>query len=199
MTCSGKEPPMIRLPILILLGTLLLPSSLAFGQTAEDTKAKGFPAYAVTGDQSGQTVDFVAARKDEPTLYAFVQAEKWDRPLARLLRTIDEELPAIDGAENLQIIAVWLTDDRTASKEYLPRARPPCNSARPPSPSSRGTASALKGGRSTARTRSPWFWSRTARSSRARATGSSTRPMPPRCSRRSRMWSRNLEAVTAMA
>jgi len=55
-------------------------------------------------------------RKDKPTVYVFVQAEKWDRPMFRFIKTIDEKL-----GDAGQVVAVWLTDDADKSKTYLPK------------------------------------------------------------------------------
>jgi hypothetical protein len=76
---------------------------------------------AATGDATGKETDFAAERKEKPTLFIFVQADKWDRPVARFLRTLDQTLAK--DRNDVQIIAVWLTDDVDKAKEYLPRAQ----------------------------------------------------------------------------
>src|SRR4051812_45349120 len=55
------------------------------------TQVAGFKVHAVTGDESGKVVDLVADRKDKPTVYVFVRAGDWDRPMARFLKKLDEE------------------------------------------------------------------------------------------------------------
>jgi hypothetical protein len=77
--------------------------------------------FVATGDQAGQEVDYVAAREGKPTIYAFVQADKWDRPVARFLRTLDEELSK--DRKEIALVIVWLTDDVEKGKDYLPRAQ----------------------------------------------------------------------------
>src|SRR5438067_4307298 len=62
----------------------------------------------VTGDGAGEQLDFAARRKRQPTVFAFVQADKWDRPVARFLATLDKELSK-DRPE-VACVAVWLTD-----------------------------------------------------------------------------------------
>lgn len=74
-----------------------------------------------TGNAVGQELDFTAERKEKSTIFAFVQAETWDRPVARFLSTLDQAL-AKDRVD-VEIIAVWLTDDVAKSKEYLPIAQ----------------------------------------------------------------------------
>src|SRR4051812_17491497 len=46
----------------------------------------------ITGNNAGEELDFVAARDGKPTVYVFIQAEKWDRPVARFLKTLDQDL-----------------------------------------------------------------------------------------------------------
>src|SRR2546423_14827793 len=60
---------------------------------------------AVTGDDAGQELDFAAKRAGKPTLYVFVQADKFDRPLARFLAVLDKELSKDRPA--VEVIAVW--------------------------------------------------------------------------------------------
>ena len=75
---------------------------------------------AATGDNAGQEVDFPAVRKDKVTVYAFVQADQFDRPMARLLKKVDTDLA--DKAD-AAVVAVWLTEDVDKSRDYLPKAQ----------------------------------------------------------------------------
>jgi hypothetical protein len=88
---------------------------------AEGTEVPALKVDAVAGLVTGETKDFAAERKDMPTIYVFVQADKFDRPIGRFLKVLDQEL-AKDRAD-VQVIAVWLTDDVEKSKAYLPRAQ----------------------------------------------------------------------------
>jgi hypothetical protein len=95
---------------------------------ADGAKVEPFPAYAATGGHAGQSVDFVAARKDAPTIYVFVRADQWSRPMARYLRALDQEIvKGVDRAEGLAAVAVWLTEDPAQSKQYLPVAQQSLN------------------------------------------------------------------------
>lgn len=85
------------------------------------SKTEVLKAVAATGDAAGKEVDYASERKEKPTLFLFVQADKWDRPVARFLRTLDQELAK--SRTDVQIIAVWLTDDVEKAKAYLPRAQ----------------------------------------------------------------------------
>jgi hypothetical protein len=109
---------------LILLVIVLSAGNLQ-AQVESGPKAGGkIPALkvvAATGDAAGKDVDYASERKEKPTIYVFVQADAWDRPMARFLRELDQTL-AKDRTD-VQVIAVWLTDDAAKSKEYLPRAQ----------------------------------------------------------------------------
>jgi hypothetical protein len=57
-----------------------------------------------------------SAGKDKPTIYVFVSAKDFNRPMFRFLKKLDDDL----GDDGL-VVAVWLTDDMDKSKEYLPK------------------------------------------------------------------------------
>ena len=121
---------MIRQTMTLAVPLLMLVSfaAPALGQAASGPKAgtevKGFKATAGTGDSADKSVDFVATRTAKPTVYIFIQARDWDRPLARLIKTLDEALAkGIDGAAECEAVAVWLTEDREKSQRYLPLAQ----------------------------------------------------------------------------
>jgi hypothetical protein len=77
--------------------------------------------YAVTGNRGGGEADLAADREGKPTVYIFIQADKWDRPVGRFVKTLDQELAK--SHPEVESIAVWLSDDVEKSKEYLPRAQ----------------------------------------------------------------------------
>lgn len=82
-------------------------------------KMEALKAFVATGDDAGKEVDYAAERKAKPTIFVFVQADKWDRPAARFLKTMDKDLSVKDA----HIVAVWLTDDVDKAKAYLPKAQ----------------------------------------------------------------------------
>jgi hypothetical protein len=63
--------------------------------------------------------DIAADAKEKPVVYLLVVAKKWDRPVARFVKTLDDKLAGYSAAAEIQ--AVWLTPDLNATKEYLPR------------------------------------------------------------------------------
>jgi hypothetical protein len=99
----------------ILLAALVLPM-LAWSQEAPAVKkVPALKVQDVTGDNPGKTIDYAADRKDRPTIYAFVRADAFDRPMARFLKKLDDALP-----KDAYVVAVWLTDDADKTKDYLP-------------------------------------------------------------------------------
>jgi hypothetical protein len=88
-------------------------------------KPPAFKTFSVVGTSEGKEVDFVAERKDEPTIYIFVQAEEGGipvggRPAARFLKVLDDKIG--DVSDKTAIVAVWLGDKAFEKhKEYLPR------------------------------------------------------------------------------
>lgn len=74
--------------------------------------------FGVAGTVEGKETDFAAERKDEPTVYLFVSAENFSRPMAKFMRTLDGKLGEIDKAAG---VAVWLGGDADAHKERLPK------------------------------------------------------------------------------
>jgi hypothetical protein len=85
----------------------------------EGEKVAALPVYAVTGDPKEKDVDYAAVRKGKPTVFVFVQQEKWDRPMFRFLKKLDEVLPEVNEAATP--VAVWLTEKPDGAKEYLPK------------------------------------------------------------------------------
>jgi hypothetical protein len=112
--------------VCLLAASALLPASRASAQDVASGPEKGKPAPAlkvfdVTGPSKGKEVDYQAERKGRPTLYVFVRADAWDRPMARFLRGLDEAVQ--QEGEDVAVVAVWLTDDADKTKDYLPKAQ----------------------------------------------------------------------------
>ena len=84
-------------------------------------KLEALKVFVATGDLAGKEVDFIAERKAKPTVYVFVPAEKFSRPMARFLKVLDEKLNA--ERTDVDIVVVWLTDDVAKTKERLPRVQ----------------------------------------------------------------------------
>ncbi len=84
-------------------------------------KVPALKVYAVTGEQENKEVDYAAERKEKPTVYIFIQADKWSRPMARFLKTLEKQVQK--ESEDAYLIAVWLTEKPEETKKYLPIAQ----------------------------------------------------------------------------
>jgi hypothetical protein len=82
-------------------------------------KVPELKVFAAAGEITDKDLDFADERKEKPTVYFFIQAEKFTRPMNKFMKTLDGELGAID--DNAGAVAVWLTEDVDKIKGYLPR------------------------------------------------------------------------------
>ena len=114
----------MRICTIVPAGVVLLALSAARAEVesgpSPGDSVEPLKVYAVTGEVEGKEVDYAKLRGKKPSVYVFIQAEHWSRPMARFLRKIDEAAQNIDGA---YVVAVWLTEDEQQTKEYLPRAQ----------------------------------------------------------------------------
>ncbi len=93
-------------------------AEIASGPNA-GTAIPALKVFAVTGDQQGKELDYAAERGTKPTIYIFVQHDRFDRPLARLLKALEKS--AIDAGNDVSLVTVFLTSDEAKTKEHLPR------------------------------------------------------------------------------
>ncbi|MBP3957904.1 hypothetical protein J8F10_21835 [Gemmata sp. G18] len=88
-------------------------------------KAPALKVFGVVGKVEGKEADFAADRKDEPTIYVFVQAAEGGipvggRPAARFMKVLDDKIG--DTSDKAEIVAVWLGEKAfDKHKEYLPK------------------------------------------------------------------------------
>lgn len=106
--------------VVIVFAPSVVQAQVASGPAA-GTKVEPLKVVIAAGENVGKEIDIAEDRKGKPSVFVFVQADKWDRPVARFLRTLDVDL-AKDRTD-VKIIAVWLTDDVMKSKDYLPKAQ----------------------------------------------------------------------------
>jgi hypothetical protein len=111
---------LLTLPVLLWLAAGFAAAQVDSGPAA-GSEAKAVKAVALIKDEAEKERDFVAERGVKPTIFLFVQADKFDRPVARFMRTLDQNLNK--NRDDVQVVAVWLTDDVDMSKKYVPRAR----------------------------------------------------------------------------
>jgi hypothetical protein len=76
------------------------------------------------GEKHGETIDAVAEREANPTIYLFVRADQFDRPMACVIKELDDAcVQGVAGATQAAIVAVWITDTPEKSRDYLPIAQ----------------------------------------------------------------------------
>jgi hypothetical protein len=110
---------------LACLGLVLVPSARADVESGPKAgeKVPALKAFGVVGSVENKETDYAADRKDDPTVYLFVQTEHFGRPMARFIKTLDGEIGKAD--EKAAAVAVWI-GERAAfemNKEYLPRVQ----------------------------------------------------------------------------
>jgi hypothetical protein len=105
----------LAVALVALLGTVMARADPTSGPKDGD-KVAPLKVYAVSGDPKDTEVEYADLRKEKPTVYVFVSAKNFDRPMFRYLKKLDESLED-DGL----VVAVWLTDDADKSKDYLPK------------------------------------------------------------------------------
>jgi len=112
----------MMLGVVMLIGTTAssVRAEVNSGPTVGETPP-ALKVLALTGDEEYQELDYRDERKEKPTVYVFVRADRFDRPMARFLKTLDEKVKAV--SEDADVIAVWRTEDTQATREYLPRAK----------------------------------------------------------------------------
>lgn len=118
----------MRIPMAIVLTAAALISAAitgsAWGQVesglAGETRVPELKVLWLNNSDRYEEKDVAKERGERPTVYVFVQASEWSRPMARFVRGVDE---AADNVDDAAVVAVWVGDDVDTSKEYLPRGR----------------------------------------------------------------------------
>ncbi|MEI7922014.1 MAG: hypothetical protein WCJ40_08905 [Planctomycetota bacterium] len=116
----------IQIHALMILSLALITAALP-GQESTTGTPVGKPipkleTVVCVGENEGQKQELTAKRLGKPTIYVFIQAEHWDRPLARLLRELDQKTKEhlTDGT----VVAVWLSNQEVDRfREHLPRVQ----------------------------------------------------------------------------
>lgn len=106
--------------VFALLATSLVLAAIESGPTV-DSALPELKVDVLTGEDAGKKVTFTTTRKSKPTLYVFVRADKFDRPIGRYLKFLDKAL--VELGKDTHVVAVWLTDDVEKTREYLPKVQ----------------------------------------------------------------------------
>jgi hypothetical protein len=101
---------------LAVIGRADVSSGPKVGEKVED-----FKAFGAVGLFEGKEGSYVAERKDDPTVYVFVQHEYWGRPMARMLKTLDPDVRGV--SDKARVVAVWLSEKPADLKDHLPRVQ----------------------------------------------------------------------------
>ena len=104
--------------LLIVFVTTEVHAEISFGPNV-GTGVSPLKVFAATGDHAGKELDIAAERSKKPTIYIFVPHERFDRPLARLIKVLEKA--AIDVGNDSSLVTVFLTADEAKTKEHLPR------------------------------------------------------------------------------
>ena len=86
-------------------------------------KVTALKAFGLVGAVEGKEADFAADRKDEPTVYLFVQSEHFGRPMAQFIKGLDSKVK--EANDKAAVVAVWVGDKAAfeKNKDYLPRVQ----------------------------------------------------------------------------
>jgi hypothetical protein len=113
------------LRVALLLAVLLAAAGIARAAIesgpAMDSALPELKADAASGDDAGKKITFTTTRKARPTIYVFIRADRFDRPIARFLKALDKAL--LELGKDTHVVAVWLTDDAGKTREYLPKVQ----------------------------------------------------------------------------
>ena len=118
--------PLLASCLFLALGGVTRAADLESGPE-KGAKIPALKVYDCTGENKEKSVDYAALRKDKVTIYLFIPAGKFDRPMHRFVKKLDEA--ANDDFKEVYLVAVWLTDDEPTTKEHLPKIQMSVNYA----------------------------------------------------------------------
>jgi hypothetical protein len=113
----------VQLPFAVLVVVLIgsvHAEEVSSGPKAGD-KVAALKLLVATGENAGKEIDLAAERKEKPTVFIFIDADQFSRPIARYLKVLDGAVNTIGN--DAHIVAVWLTSDQEKTKAYLPKAQ----------------------------------------------------------------------------
>jgi len=96
--------------------TLAVDSGPTVGEDVPELKIQVLGANSDYAEQ-----DVAAPAKKFVQVYCFVNGGEWSRPMSRFVRGVDKALSEQGGGAGQ--VAIWVSDDNDAAKEYLPRGR----------------------------------------------------------------------------
>jgi hypothetical protein len=102
---------------------LAVPAAAQDVASGPETHAKvpALKVFDATGVHKDKEADYAGSRKGKPTVYLFINAERFDRPMNRFMKTLDGVVAK--DFEGVYVVAVWLTADTDKTKKLLPRVQ----------------------------------------------------------------------------
>jgi len=111
--------------VFLVFSAVAMIVQLSYGQLssgpAVGSDVPALQVHAVTGPVTYTQVDYASQRGDQPTIYLFVPRDKWDRPIARFIKQLDQQAGEVH--KDVLLVGVWLTDNPESTREYLPLAQ----------------------------------------------------------------------------
>lgn len=78
----------------------------------------------IVGDQADKEINWNETAKTKPHIIAFVRSDKWDRPVARVLKQLDDALITVrKDIPDVHLGIIWVSKDIERAKEYLPKVQ----------------------------------------------------------------------------
>ncbi len=102
----------------LVMGVSLARAEGDSGPKAGD-KVPALKVKALVGPLADKEVDYPAERKELPTIYLLIHAEKFGRPTAQLMRGLETKITEVN--DQATIVAVWIGGDAKKNEEFLPR------------------------------------------------------------------------------
>ena len=94
---------------------------LAAEDAATGAAVKPLKVELLQSDGSYSQIDATQASETKPIVYLLIPSARWDRPVARFMKTLDEKLSGYSATAEVR--AIWLSAEPDATKEYLPRVQ----------------------------------------------------------------------------
>lgn len=111
--------------LLPFVATASMIATYATRLSAEDAAigaaVKPLKVELLQSDGSYSQIDAAQASETKPIVYLLIPSARWDRPVARFMKTLDEKLSGYSATAEVR--AIWLSAEPDATKEYLPRVQ----------------------------------------------------------------------------
>ncbi len=101
--------------------TACFATRLAADDVAIGAAVKPLQVELLQSDGSYLQIDAAQAAAAKPIVYLLIPSARWDRPVARFMKVLDDKLPGYSATAEVR--AIWLSAEPDATKEYLPRVQ----------------------------------------------------------------------------